>query len=363
MTDWLEVREVEKVFGGAPVLRGVSFAVGDGEIMALLGPSGCGKSTLLRIIAGLESADRGSVSLAGRDLAGTPVHERGFGLMFQDWALFPHRTVAENIAFGLRMQRRPRAEVAARVEEMLGTIGLAGYGGRSVLELSGGERQRVALARSLAPRPRLLMLDEPLGSLDRTLRERLTGELREIILAAGVTAVYVTHDQVEAWAVADRLVLMRAGTVAQIGTPQQLYGQPASAFVAQFLGLNNLLAVDAAGLDAGGPWVETSLGRIALAAGTAQPAAGSLLLIRPEAARAATDGAPNQFAGTIERATFRGGNVRALWRHSSGTLLEVDLGSDLGADVGSVVTFALEPSRLSLIADRSGWLEPTSPGL
>jgi ABC-type Fe3+/spermidine/putrescine transport system ATPase subunit len=362
MTAWLDVREVEKSFGGAPVLRGVSFAVGDGEIMALLGPSGCGKSTLLRIIAGLERADGGSVSLAGRDLAATPVHERGFGLMFQDWALFPHRTVAENIAFGLRMQRRPRAEVAARVAEMLETIGLAGYGDRSVLELSGGERQRVALARSLAPHPRLLMLDEPLGSLDRTLRERLTGELREIIRAAGVTAVYVTHDQVEAWAVADRLVLMQAGAVAQIGTPQQLYGQPASAFVAQFLGLNNLLAVEAAGADAAGPWVETSLGRVALA-GPARPAAGSLLLIRPEAARSAADGAPNQFAGTVERATFRGGNVRALWRHSSGTLLEVDLGSDLDVDVGSVITFALEPSSLSLIADRSGWLEPTTPGL
>jgi ABC-type Fe3+/spermidine/putrescine transport system ATPase subunit len=206
------------------------------------------------------------------------------------------------------------------------------------------------------------MLDEPLGSLDRTLRERLTGELREIIRAAGVTAVYVTHDQVEAWAVADRLVLMRAGAVAQIGTPRQIYGQPASAFVARFLGLNNLLAVSAAGADAGGPWVETSLGRIALP-DTAVPAAGSLLLIRPEAARPAADGAPNQFTGTIERATFRGGNVRATWRHSSGTLLEVDLGSDLGVDVGSVVTFALEPSSLSLIADRSGWLEPTSPDL
>ncbi|HYF66129.1 MAG TPA: ABC transporter ATP-binding protein [Herpetosiphonaceae bacterium] len=359
MTPWLDVREIEKTFGGAPVLRGVSFAVGGGEIVALLGPSGCGKSTLLRIIAGLEQADRGSVSLAGRDLAGTPVHERGFGLMFQDWALFPHRTVAENIAFGLRMQRRPRAEVAARVAEMLETVGLAGYGGRSVLALSGGERQRVALARSLAPRPRLLMLDEPLGSLDRTLRERLTGELREIIRAAGVTAVYVTHDQVEAWAVADRLVLLRAGAVAQIGPPQLLYGQPASAFVAQFLGLTNLLEASAAGAGADGPWVETSLGRLALGPGAALPAAGSLLLIRPEAARPPRPGAPNRLEGVIERATFRGGTVRAAVRHASGTLVELDLGPDLGADVGSVITVGLEPASLSLIADRSGWLTTT----
>ena len=362
MTPWLDVRQIGKSFDGAPVLRGVSFAVGEGEIMALLGPSGCGKSTLLRIIAGLEQADGGGVSLGGRDLAGLAVHERGFGLMFQDWALFPHRSVAENIAFGLRMQRRPRAEIAARVAEMLATVGLAGYGGRSVLALSGGERQRVALARSLAPRPRLLMLDEPLGSLDRTLRERLTGEIREIIRAAGVTAVYVTHDQVEAWAVADRLVLLRAGAVAQIGTPQQLYGQPASAFVAQFLGLTNLLEVGAAGADAGGPWVETSLGRLALRPGTALPAAGSLLLIRPEAARAPRSGAPNQLAGVIERATFRGGNVRVLLRHTSGTLLELDLGPDQDADVGSVITVGLEPASLSLIADRSGWLESTQPG-
>jgi hypothetical protein len=280
MTTWLEVREVEKVFGGAPVLRGVSFEVGDGEIMALLGPSGCGKSTLLRIIAGLESADRGSVSLAGRDLAGTPVHERGFGLMFQDWALFPHRTVAENIAFGLRMQRRPRAEVAARVDEMLGTIGLAGYGGRGVCDPRSG---------------------------------RGLGRRRSAGAAAG-----------------------------RRGGPDR---QPAAALRAAGLGLCGPV-----------PRPEQPAGGRCCWRGRRRTVGGN----QP---RAAAGGAPNQFAGTIERATFRGGNVRALWRHTSGTLLEVDLGSDLGADVGCVVTLALEPSSLSLIADRSGWLEPTSPGL
>ncbi|MFN8566897.1 MAG: ABC transporter ATP-binding protein [Kouleothrix sp.] len=226
------MRNLYKSYGGAPALRGVSLALAPGSIVGLLGPSGCGKTTLLRLIAGLEQADSGSIAFDGRPIDDLPTHLRGFGLMFQDYALFPHHDVAGNVAFGLRMHNLPRAQITARVAEMLDLVGLAGYARRRVYELSGGERQRVALARSLAPSPRLLMLDEPLGALDRALRERLLDELRSILKRVGVTSVYVTHDQAEAFAVADWLVLMRAGQVAQQGLPEQVYRQPASQFVA-----------------------------------------------------------------------------------------------------------------------------------
>src|SRR3954447_9115367 len=228
----LETHDISKSFGATPVLYGITFGVAAGEIVALLGPSGCGKSTLLRIIAGLEPEYRGSVVFAGEAIDAVPVYRRGFGLMFQDFALFPHRTVGENIAFGPRMQRLDREHIRQRVAEALDLVGLNGYGNRTIFELSGGERQRVALARALAPRPRLLLLDEPLGALDRTLREHLTGELQTIIKRAGTTSIYVTHDQVEAFAVADRIVLMNAGAIVQSGTPADVYQQPASAFAA-----------------------------------------------------------------------------------------------------------------------------------
>src|SRR5919199_1578301 len=237
----LDARSITKSFGDTTVLRGVTFGAAESEIVALLGPSGCGKSTLLRIIAGLEQEYTGTVIFDGRALDAIPVHRRGFGLMFQDFALFPHRTVGQNVAFGPRMQGLDRREIDRRVDETLELVGLRAYRNRTIFELSGGERQRVALARSLAPQPRLLMLDEPLGALDRTLRERLTGELRAIIKAVGLTSVYVTHDQVEAFAVADRIVLMDRGQIVQSGSPIEVYCHPANRFAAQFLGLNNLL--------------------------------------------------------------------------------------------------------------------------
>ena len=220
----------------ATAVDGVTLEVAPGEVVALLGPSGSGKSSLLRAVAGLEPVSAGSVTWDGRDLAGVPVHRRGFGLMFQDGQLFPHRDVAGNVAFGLEMQGVPVAERRAIVRDLLEVVGLAGFDQRPVSTLSGGERQRVALARSLAPRPRLLLLDEPLSALDRALRERLAGEVRAALTATGTTAVFVTHDHDEAFAVADRIAVIDLGRLLQVAPPAELWHRPASRRVAEFLG-------------------------------------------------------------------------------------------------------------------------------
>lgn len=245
MTRLLQVVDISKEYDGAPLLRDISFDVAAGELLCLLGPSGTGKTTLLRIIAGLEEPDAGRVVLEGKDLKNVPPHERGFGMMFQDLALFPHRSVFENVAFGLRMKNASEAEIKTRVNETLELVGLdaARFARRDVNHLSGGEQQRVALARTLAPRPRLVMFDEPLGALDRILREDLVNELRHLLKRLGMTAVYVTHDQDEAFAIADRLALLNAGRIQQMGTPLELYQHPANAFVARFMGLTNLVEI------------------------------------------------------------------------------------------------------------------------
>ncbi|MGH3370151.1 MAG: ABC transporter ATP-binding protein, partial [Nocardioidaceae bacterium] len=232
----LTVRDLTVHFDEVLAVDDVSFSLPTGEVLAVLGPSGCGKSTLLRAVAGLERPSTGSVCLDGQDLAGVPPHRRGLALMFQDGQLFGHQGVAANVGYPLRLRHRPRREVEARVAELLELVGLPGQGERRPAELSGGERQRVALARSLAADPRLLLLDEPLSALDRGLRERLALDLRRILTGAGTTALLVTHDHDEVWSVADRVAVMQEGRLLQVGTLDEVWRSPASGEAALLLG-------------------------------------------------------------------------------------------------------------------------------
>ncbi len=321
----LIAEQICKSFGETPVLRDVSFRVAQGEVVCLLGPSGCGKTTLLYIIAGLEQADSGRVLVEGADISTMPVHRRGFGLMFQDWALFPHKNVYDNVAFGLRMAGLPQAQIEARVRAVLEMVGLSQFKGRDVNQLSGGEQQRVALARSLAPRPRLLMLDEPLGSLDRALRERLMNELRDILKQVGQTSLYVTHDQHEAFAIADRVIIMGGGRVLQEGTPIQVYRHPACAEVAQFLGMNNLLLGHVLDTVRGEVQVKTPLGKLGFKLEQqCQIGENVIVLIRPEAATVIPDVGQdclNELAGTLVSTSFRGDHQLVVVQANQGVRL------------------------------------------
>jgi len=259
----LSLRDVSVAYDGVPAIADVDLDLPDGQVLAVLGPSGSGKSTLLRAIAGLEPAS-GRIAWDGDDLAGVPTHKRGFALMFQDGQLFGHLTVAANIAYPLKLRRVARAERRRRVDELLTLVGLEGYGRRLPLTLSGGERQRVALARALAVEPKLLLLDEPLSALDAGLRERLAGDLRRILTAAGTTALLVTHDQEEAFTVADRLAVVRAGRLVQEGPVADVWRAPADPETALFLGYARVLTGDAAAAVCAAAGVKTS-GPVALA--------------------------------------------------------------------------------------------------
>jgi sulfate transport system ATP-binding protein len=240
----IEVQNLSKRYGSFQAVREVSFEVPGGELVALLGPSGSGKSTILRIIAGLEAADTGSVVLTGEDATRLPVQERGVGFVFQHYALFRHMTVRDNIAFGLKVRKLPKADLKARVDELLELVQLTGYAGRYPSQLSGGQRQRVALARALAPRPKVLLLDEPFGALDARVRDELRAWLRKLHDEVHVTSLFVTHDQREAFEVADQIVVLNEGHVQQVGPPQSIYERPTNPFVAQFLGQVNILPME-----------------------------------------------------------------------------------------------------------------------
>lgn len=239
----LSLKQISKRYGTTPAVAGISLDVERGEFFGLLGPSGCGKTTTLRVIAGLEKPDSGTIEYDGADITQLSPERRGFGMVFQNYALFPHLNVFENVAFGLRARHKPKAEIAARATSALELVQLPHYEKRRVHELSGGQQQRVAIARAIAIEPALLLFDEPLSNLDVTLREETRSELRELVNRLGLTAVYVTHDQEEAFALCDRISVMMGGRILQTGKPRELYEHPAQVSVARFLGRNNLIRV------------------------------------------------------------------------------------------------------------------------
>ncbi|MCX4917338.1 ABC transporter ATP-binding protein [Streptomyces sp. NBC_00687] len=336
----LSLRGATVRFGGRAVLDAVDLDVAEHEIVCVLGPSGSGKSTLLRTVAGLQPLDAGSVTLDGRDQAAVPAHRRGVGLMFQDHQLFPQRDVGGNVAFGLRMHRAPKAEQAERVAELLDLVGLPGARNRAVASLSGGEQQRVALARALAPRPRLLMLDEPLGQLDRSLRERLVVELRGLFRELGTTVLAVTHDQGEAFALADRVVVMRDGRIAQSGTPLEVWQQPADAFVARFLGFDNVVDATVSGEAADTPW-----GKVPVPEGAAQ--GPGTLLVRPAGVRlvAPADG----LRCTVAARTFRGTHVAVRLQPRDAPELEAACALREAPEPGEAVGVQFDPAEIVLL--------------
>src|SRR5262245_181621 len=321
-------------FDGRAVVDAVDLEIDAGETVVVLGPSGCGKSTLLRAIAGLQQLDAGHVLWDGADLASVPAHERHFGLMFQEYALFPHRDVQGNVEFGLRMARVPRDQRTRRVDEVLGLVGLDALRDRRVAGLSGGEQQRVALARALAVAPRLLMLDEPLGALDREWRERLAIEIRELLVRTQLPALYVTHDHDEAFALATRVVVMRAGRVVQQGTPACVWRHPADAWTASFLGFGPSIDAEVVDGCARTPW-----GEIPIADTDAGDRAGGVtLVLRPDAVRLDARG---PLKATVAHSVFAGDRT-TLELETSGPPLRVHVPVDEAPALGSRIRVSID---------------------
>jgi putrescine transport system ATP-binding protein len=283
----IRFQNVTKRFGDVTAIDGLSLDIYEREFFALLGPSGCGKTTLMRMLAGFETPDEGRVLLGGQDLAGVPPYRRPVNIMFQSYALFPHMTVADNIAFGLKQEGLPRGEIAARVADMLKLVHLEGMERRKPDQLSGGQRQRVALARALAKRPKVLLLDEPLAALDKKLREKTQFELMEIQATLGTTFMIVTHDQEEAMTVADRIAVMDHGRIVQMGTPTEVYEQPSSRYVAEFVGDVNLIEATAAGSDGNAVLLQSAIGSPlrSIVTENVVPGTAVALALRPEKIR------------------------------------------------------------------------------
>jgi putative spermidine/putrescine transport system ATP-binding protein len=281
----LELDHLTKTYGAATAVDDISLAVAEGEFISLLGPSGCGKTTTLRMIAGFVAPTAGTVILGGRSIAALPPYRRGMGVVFQNYALFPHLNVFDNVVFGLQMARVPKAEAANRVERALALVRLQDFGKRRIRELSGGQQQRVALARALVIEPTVLLLDEPLSNLDAKLREELRGEIREIQQKLGITSLFVTHDQVEALTMSDRIAVLNAGRVEQVGTPEDVYERPASRFVADFIGRANVLPAEAIGADAKGSTLAVGNAGTAMVAQSLPPGQPVTLMLRPHRIR------------------------------------------------------------------------------
>ncbi|GGF80943.1 ABC transporter ATP-binding protein [Azorhizobium oxalatiphilum] len=303
--DHLVVRQASKRYGATTVLDRVDLSIRRGELVTLLGPSGCGKTTLLRLIAGLALPDTGSVSIAGRDVTRVPPHKRNVGVVFQNYALFPHLSVAGNVAFGLNVRRRPKAEVRAAVEKALALVHLGHLAERPISALSGGQQQRVALARALAVEPDVLLFDEALSALDRKLREEMQGEMRRMLRDIDATAIFVTHDQDEALTMSDRVAVMNGGRIEQLAEPRLIYERPASLFTLNFVGLSTRIPGTVVSEDNGTVEVDTPVGRL-VATGGFIPGSRVIVATRPEHLRPATGDEGNAVNGRVRSIVFQG---------------------------------------------------------
>ena len=334
-------------YGSVLALDGLDLDIAGGEFVALLGPSGCGKTTALRAIAGFDRPDGGRVLVDGRDVTDVPANKRDMGMVFQAYSLFPNLTVAENVAFGLRVRRRAKPERAGRAAELLELVGLADRGDRYPHQLSGGQQQRVALARALAVAPQVLLLDEPLSALDAQVRVQLREEIRRIQLELGITTVFVTHDQAEALSVADRVGVLRAGRLEQVASPDELYERPASAFVAEFVGTMNRLPAVVSGGE-----VEL-LGTRRPVAGSAPGSGPAVALVRPEALVVTAE--PGGAARVVTR-TFSGASTRVLVALPDGVEVRVDVASAASGDLtpGTAVTVRPAERPVLVVPEETG---------
>lgn len=354
----LSLRNISRNFGQTPAVVDVSLEIDRGEFFGLLGPSGCGKTTTLRIIAGLESPDRGEVEFAGQNITTRPSEQRGFGMVFQNYALFPHLSVFENVAFGLRARGTSGAQVTERVMSTLELVQLSGFEQRRVDELSGGQQQRVAIARAIAIEPALLLFDEPLSNLDVALREQTRGELRELVKRLGLTAVYVTHDQEEAFALCDQIAVMSAGRIMQIGAPRELYEQPANITVAKFLGRNNLIramrltssndsVTKFKTVDGGHTLVVQATHEQLMRLPVNNPC---VLAIRPEAIDFAASG-ENVLRAVVSSAEYSGSKTRLTF-DANGLALEVLVLDAGNLSIDNEVYLSLPPEKIKLLPER-----------
>jgi len=348
---------LEKRYGSVTALLPTTLDVRSGEFFAIIGPSGSGKSTLLGVTAGFIPASGGQILVDGRDLVGEPPYTRNIGMVFQNYSLFPHMSVAENVAFPLKMRGLPAADIVTKVTRMLEAVRLAGFGNRRPQQLSGGQQQRVALARAAVYDPLLLLMDEPLGALDKNLREEMQEEIKRFQAALGTTVIYVTHDQQEAACMADRIAVMNNGAIIQIATPRELYENPRTLFVASFLGEANLMKIEQiAGGGSGGCTARTAGGRIVRTATSTLPSSRSVLLVRPENITLGDErGSPdNRFPGVIADVVYTAGSVRYRVRLTDDLTLTVRVPSRHGIvlhAVGDAVTVAWRASDTIIVAE------------
>jgi spermidine/putrescine transport system ATP-binding protein len=356
----IELSKLTKQFAEVTAVAGIDLHIPGGEFFSLLGPSGCGKTTTLRMIAGFEQPTSGQILLDGTDVAYTPPHHRNVNTVFQNYALFPHLNVYDNIAFGLRRARRPKSEIRERVGKALELVQLSGYGKRKPSQLSGGQQQRVALARALVLNPAVLLLDEPLGALDAKLRKALQIELKSLQQEVGITFLYVTHDQEEALTMSDRLAVMNAGHVEQVGAPQDVYEDPETLFVADFLGVSNLM--DARVVSAGSNACRVAVDGYELETrGTDRSVIGAAkIVIRPERIELEEHGAPsgpNRIPGMVERVVYVGSVVQVIVRAATGESLQAlvqNKGTGIVFEQGTPVQLNLPPEALRVLPSGIG---------